>query len=348
MLSQELTDKYAEWAAEAESLQIPVPSAPFAPPLHDYTEVSPDIGSVSLLNEELAAWVDRYRLADPAAVLRHGYGTLTAMCFPNASHEVALNIGKILVFGFMADDLALEPSNEQRSAGVHGRLLHLVSAVTDPDAPAASTMAEPLRDLALSIEQLADAGLATEIGYGWLRYFLGVACENGSLSEGNIPEPDDYQRIRLNTMGGYSACLVQLAGRFRIPSSLSNHPETRRLNHVSHSVLGYFNDLLTCRAELLRGDPCLNAPVVLAYHRKVSLQDAVVQTAQLHGAAMDEFVRIAEHLCGRVLDPEVPQRADGNDVLVRYVLGLAQNIRGWQDWTLQTCRYNTKPADSTP
>ena len=348
MLSQELTDKYAAWAVEAESLRIPEVSTPFAPPLHDYTTASLNVERVGELDEELAAWVGKFCLTDPATVLKHSYGKLTVMCFPNASRAAALSIGKILVFGFIADDLALEPSTNHHSFRVYQRLLHLVSAVTAPDIPTVSDLAEPLRDLTLGIEKIAEGGLAKEIGFGWLRFLLGVACENGYLLGGRIPEPDDYQQIRLNTIAEYSSCLVQLAGNFRLPSALLNHPDVRRLVRVSHSVLGYFNDLMTCRVEILREDLCLNAPVVIAYHREVSLQDAVAQTAQLHRAATEEFVRITEKLCGQVLRPEVSQGADPDDVLVRYILGLAQNIRGWQDWTLHTRRYNTKAADPTP
>jgi hypothetical protein len=343
-VTPELMAKFDAWSAEAPSLQITNSSFHATKLLADHDPAHCSTDRAHDIDQRLAIWwVQTLGISDSKEqenLRRKGYGRLAVLACPDASHDVAFWVAQDFLCGFEIDDLELEPQLNRNSLHFHQRVLSLQAALTHPRnlSTTADPVADALRNLMVRAEELTSPRIVELIRASWYKFLIGATCEDAYISAGAVPDLDDYLRIRLLTLGDHAAFMTMFAGGFDLPGAIENHPDVRGLTTAAHLMIGYCNDILTCRSELaksLQGRLCFNAPIVIAYHRGCPLQEALNETARLHNTAATKFNHHAELLNTTATAPA------RTELLDRYIRGITQIVRGWQEWTAHTVRYST-------
>jgi 5-epi-alpha-selinene synthase len=104
---------------------------------------------------------------------------------------------------------------------------------------------------------------------------------------------------------------------------------------MTNNVISWANDIVSLEKERLQGD-VHNLALILAYEQKLSLQDAVERVGALHDAEVYAFIALTRRL------PSFAPLVDSD--LRRYVTGMRFWMRANLDWSLDTVRYRSTPA----
>jgi 5-epi-alpha-selinene synthase len=114
-----------------------------------------------------------------------------------------------------------------------------------------------------------------------------------------------------------------------------DNPDVQRLAKMTNNVISWANDIVSLEKEQRQGD-VHNLALILSHEQKLSLQAAVDRVGALHDAEVYAFIALAQQL------PSFTPTVDAD--LQRYVSGLRSWMRANLDWSLDTVRYRSIPA----
>ncbi|MFI7615027.1 hypothetical protein ACIBP6_27735 [Nonomuraea terrae] len=160
-------------------------------------------------------------------------------------------------------------------------------------------------------------------------YLFAQIWEAANREADTIPTPEDYLLMRRTTGATYTCfALIDLGGGYRIETEDWYHPDVRLLSDLACDLVGWDNDLLSYAKERHSDKARHNIVTVLATHKSLSLQDALLEVAQLHNDAIATFVERREAVEKWAPDP-----------VLAYVRGLEHWIRGHIEFSFGSARF---------
>jgi 5-epi-alpha-selinene synthase len=154
--------------------------------------------------------------------------------------------------------------------------------------------------------------------------------------QGQIPDAASYCAMRLFTSAVYPCLLlIELTEGLRLPPEVCDHPDVQRLAEMTNNVISWSNDIVSLEKERRQGD-VHNLALVLSHERRLTLQAAVDRVGALHDAEVYAFIALTRRL------PSFSPTVDAD--LQRYVSGMRFWMRANLDWSLDTVRYRSIPA----
>ena len=171
---------------------------------------------------------------------------------------------------------------------------------------------------------------------GCAGYFEALAWEVTNRARQTVPDLDEYlhRRRHIGAMPPTFA-LDEIVEGMVLPDEVREHPDVRRLSRIAGNLVCWANDILSGPKEIKHGE-VHNFVLLVRYHHRCSLQEAVDFVAAAHDETMREFVALAER------SPSFP--SDQARALSEYTSMLQHWIRANLDWSLETARYPSYKA----
>ncbi|MGP3978297.1 terpene synthase family protein [Streptomyces sp. 8N114] len=173
--------------------------------------------------------------------------------------------------------------------------------------------------------------------HDWERYFCAQSYE--ALAHDRYPEPalDEYYAVRGGTAATESVLdMVERLVHAEPPGLAWHSPHLRLLRKTAAEVPFITNDVYSCAKEAARGD-AYNLVAVLRRTGASSLSEATSQIERLVRQSVHRFFVLHDELPTVCADLLLDQ-AQTNAVLA-YGEGLANWLRGHNDWMMTTARY---------
>ncbi|KXN81236.1 Delta(6)-protoilludene synthase [Leucoagaricus sp. SymC.cos] len=140
----------------------------------------------------------------------------------------------------------------------------------------------------------------------------------------------DYLPIRRHTSGSYPTLALCEFG-LNLPEEVYNHPIFVVLRDQAAELIALINDVYSLAMERSRGLNWHNSVVLVMREQNVSLPEAMDWILKYGQKVVRSFNANVEALPS--WGPDVDKR------VALYVQGIAQNIRGVDDWTFESHRY---------
>jgi 5-epi-alpha-selinene synthase len=286
-------------------------------------------------------WARRLRLLQRDAAYRRlnrlQYGMLMARAYPSATPERLQIVTDWSTWLFLLDDQCDEAGmgrDPEQLAGLHTQFAEVLKGVR-PSLDQAP-LVHGLWDLHVRMLAHAPQGWYGRFSRSVMQYFSANVWEATNRRQGQIPDADSYCAMRLFTSAVYPCLLlIELTEGLHLPSEVYDHPDVQRLTTMTNNVISWANDIVSLEKERLQGD-VHNLALILAYEQKLSLQDAVERVGALHDAEVYAFIALTRRL------PSFAPLVDSD--LRRYVTGMRFWMRANLDWSLDTARYRSTPA----
>ncbi|TFK63351.1 terpenoid synthase [Pluteus cervinus] len=162
-------------------------------------------------------------------------------------------------------------------------------------------------------------------------FFESVNIQASARDEGIIPDLESYIDVRRDT-SGCKPCwaLIEYALDIDLPVFVVEHPIIEALNQGTNDLVTWSNDIFSYNVEQSRGDTHNMIVILMKYHGH-DLQGAVDYVGNLCAQTIDTFVENRKNLPS--WGPEI------DDMVQKYVQGLADWIVGSLHWSFQTRRY---------
>lgn len=287
------------------------------------------------------AWARRFRLLQRDAAYRRlnrlQYGMLMARAYPSAAPETLQIVTDWSTWLFLLDDQCDEAGmgrDPEQLAGLHTEFADVLQGISP--SPDQAPLVHALWDLRARMIVHAPEGWYERFSDSVTQYFSANVWEATNRRQGRIPDAATYCAMRLFTSAVYPCLLlIELTEGLNLPSEVYDHPDVQRLSKMTNNVISWSNDIVSMEKERLQGD-IHNLALILSYEQKLSLQVAVERVGVLHDAEIRAFISLTRQL--PAFTPSVARD------LQRYVAGLRFWMRGNLDWSLDTVRYRSIPA----
>jgi hypothetical protein len=113
------------------------------------------------------------------------------------------------------------------------------------------------------------------------------------------------------------------------------HPDIRALTRMAVNVACWANDIYSENKESRSGAGACNLPRILMAQDGMTLQEALVRTAQMHDREVQAYLALEARVRPRISGP-----------VQRYLDGLRSWMRGNLTWSQETARYRDTPLVS--
>lgn len=263
---------------------------------------------------------------------RGQFGDLMGRAYPRAPLAALQVIADWNAWMFLLDD-----QFDERALGrtpdamehIHDRILAILAGDSvQLDDPA---HLQALFDVARRLREQRDAAWMRRFTTCVREAFAASLWESRNRQLGLVPTEADYRYWR--PFGGGVFCyftLIEVAEQIMLPTFVREHPIIRELTQRANTVICWANDIISLPKELARGD--VHNLVYVAHHQnRLTLNDAVDYVAGQHDAEVRAFE------AATVVLPTFGETID--QVVSRYVDGLATWMRANMDWSHHTYRY---------
>lgn len=152
-----------------------------------------------------------------------------------------------------------------------------------------------------------------------------------NVAEGRIPGINEFYRKRPFLGAAHiSTDMITVIEDIDLPDGVLDNPVVMEITKLARNAVCWANDLFSLPKELEHEDQH-NMVLIVQNERKVSLDEAIRQTVQIHNKDMRRFVKLSR---------ELPSFGLYDRAVRRYVDVLAAILRGNIDWSIgETGRY---------
>ncbi|MDX6329513.1 MAG: hypothetical protein QOI83_1896 [Streptomycetaceae bacterium] len=263
------------------------------------------------------------------------FGGLTAKTMPYGQSAPLTLMAKLHSVLFSLDDGLCD----EVGATAHGlahetqRILRALEAPA-PQWPDDTPWAAALREIRLELAQHATPSQVRRWTEGMRTYLSGLVWEAACRRDPVLPSLNDYVTMWMRAIGmAPSTTMIDIVGGFQVSDHDLEQPEVRALTEMTWTLVSWDNDFYSRNKEILRAEDNLNLVDVLVHERGHEAAYALEEANMMRDRVMVLFLRLREQV-----------RPTANDVLRRYLDGLAQFVRGHLDWAQVCARY----ADDIP
>jgi hypothetical protein len=294
--------------------------------------INPNVEAAHVQNLQ---WVQVSGFMNTAEALtrfnRARFAWLAARAFPHAElHELCI-IANFNTWLFMLDDQCDEAQLGKKSV----YLEHITDGFMDilkHNKQIDTVLGNSLSDIWRRMQQLGSAAWQQRFIRSMEEYFTSCHWEAGNRAAGATPTVAEYVTMRPYTGALFADVeAIEIIEKVYLPSHVLQHFIVQRLVLACNNIVCWSNDIFSCAKEAKQGD-VHNLVLVLEHERKLSLQDAVNETARMH----DEEVKLFT-----ALEKLLPSfGAETDKELERFVAVLRSWITANYDWSFHdTKRY---------
>ena len=313
-----------------ENVTLPLFYCPFPSAINRHAEI---------VQQRSLDWACRFHLVTDDVEYRRlcvsRFGWLAAYTYPNASLEALQLISDWCVWLFIRDDqcdeagLGKQPNQLKR---MHAHFLAILKCETTTqtmclDAP----LSQGLRDLQQRMLRLEPN---TDMAHFIRRveeFFAAGVWESRNRAKGVIPTMGTYIKMRPFTGGLYAYLeLIMIVDRIHLTPAVRAHITIQRLTRMAINTVCWANDIISLERELQQGD-VHNLVLALRHRYRITLQEAINRTAEMHDTEMRAFMDLALQVSsvGALMDADVN----------RYIAILRSMMRGSLDWAYASGRH---------
>ncbi|MEV0385021.1 terpene synthase family protein [Nonomuraea sp. NPDC050643] len=269
--------------------------------------------------EDNAAWVAEFLpLTDPEAMrslLECRYPMWDSMVYPQGIAERVTHSSQMTSLAFEVDDMAV----------IQNALFGEVAGAQLADHPYGRAYA----DVFATFERNMPERVYRRFRQSWQDWFGAVVEENRYRQRRHTPDFDTYLGLRRISVGLLPYIVtVEYVLDLDLTDLLAADPDLARAGELAVEHAMFVNDLLSCRAECLKGDH-FNAVGVLLHGHVPSLQHAVDLICDRVQRADQALAALSERLRHRYPGPD----------LRAYLDALGDFCAGNLRWSLETTRY---------
>ncbi|QYC43709.1 Germacrene A synthase [Nonomuraea coxensis DSM 45129] len=315
-------------------LHIPPLPCPFPSEINEHADA---------VDEESHTWLAASHMLKGADTVEHfrrsKIGTLAARTNPTVPRDSLRLINDWYNWLFAFDDAFCEGELMGHRASALARalppLLEILDGRREPDGSDAFGLA--LKELLHRISDVASPAQVDRWRTTVKEYLFAQIWEAANREVDLIPTPDDYVLMRRITGATYTCfALIDVGGGYRLEAEEWHHPDVRTLSDLACDLIGWDNDLLSYAKERGNDKARHNLVTVLATHKSLTLQDALLEVAQMHNDAVAAF-----------LDRRAALDRWATLPVRKYVRGLEHWVRGHIAFSLGSARYVGAWPDDT-
>ncbi|MBP1150944.1 MULTISPECIES: terpene synthase family protein [Methylocaldum] len=309
------------------TITLPEFYCPFPSRLNSHAEAA---------NRHTLAWVRRFNLVTDDREWQRleasKFSWLAARAYPDAPYEGLNIVSDWNTWLFIRDDQCDESGfgrSPDKLAHFHERLTEILTGrePNETDLP----LARALHDLYLRLRQIANDDWMCRFILSVVEYFESSVWEAKNRASGITPDPLTYVTMRPFTGGLYTDIeLIDVVEDISLPLHVRKHDTLQNLIRMANNVVCWSNDIISFAKEVQHND-VHNLVVTFQHHRRLSLQDAIQQAAELTNREVRNFIALKEQLptFGAAIDSDVQ----------RFVSVLCSWMRGNLDWSYSSGRY---------
>ncbi|MEU4508802.1 hypothetical protein AB0G05_04840 [Nonomuraea wenchangensis] len=295
------------------------------------------------VDAESHTWLAATHMLKGAETIEHfrrsKIGMLAARTNPTVPRDSLRLINDWYNWLFAFDDAFCEGELMGHRASALARalppLLEILDGRREPDE--SDVFGVALRELLHRISELATPAQVDRWRTTVKEYLFAQIWEAANREVDLIPTPEDYVMMRRITGATYTCfALIDVGGGYRLEAEEWHHPDVRTLSDLACDLIGWDNDLLSYAKERDNDKARHNLVTVLATHKSLTLQDALVEVAQMHNDAVAAF-----------LDRRAALDRWATLPVRKYVRGLEHWVRGHIEFSLGSARYVGAWPDDT-
>ncbi|MGX2040576.1 terpene synthase family protein [Methylocaldum sp. MU1018] len=292
-------------------------------------------------NRHTLAWVRQFNLVSGDREWRRleasRFSWLAARAYPDAPLDGLDIVSDWNTWLFIRDDQCDESGfgrNPDDLARFHERLTEILTGREPGEADL--PLAHALHELCSRLRQTASNAWMCRFILSVIEYFESSEWEARNRAAAVTPDPETYIAMRPFTGGLYTDIeLIDVVENIDLPLHVRKHETLQSLIRMANNVVCWSNDIISFAKEVQHND-VHNLVVTFQHHHRLSLQEAVRQTAELTNQEVRNFVALQERL---------PAFGSGIDADVqRFVSVLCSWMRGNLDWSYTSGRYAVPAA----
>ncbi|MCS6839657.1 MAG: hypothetical protein NZ699_02460 [Roseiflexus sp.] len=288
---------------------------------------------VSWLESEIIGWCRTYHLIQDHLQEQRLRSALLAEFVARANAEAPRSmlrlIGLWTVWFFLLDDLTDTASSVEALAGLHVRILTVVTGgkACDCDHPLTRAAA----DLSALLRQYAGKVTLVRFQRALAQTLEAHLWEVSTRIADIQPDSATYTNMRIWS-GAFlpMIALADMARGFVLPSHIFDHAIVQELIHTATQAVLWYNDLWSYPKEIQAHKAPHNIVHILVSEHRLSLPEALSLAIAQHDQAVQRFLHLKTQ--ARYLD-------DNDYTVLRFVESIEGWLRATQDWSRRTDRY---------
>jgi Terpene synthase family 2, C-terminal metal binding len=282
-------------------------------------------------------WAQQFNLLTSDAALERfkkgKFALLTARAFPVDNLEVLLPIADLNTWLFLFDDQCDETLEGKTAAHLHATTCLLVDVMINGVSLGADSTPPLVAGFSEVWQRLQKLG-----SNAWQQRFINrvkeylKACtwEAQNREHGYNPTVEQYMVARVyNGAALIEVEAVEVMYNIQLPEEVMRHEVVQQLGWLAAKLICFSNDIFSIKKEL-ENEEAHNLVLVIQRERNLTLQQALLEAADIHNSMMRMFETLEGWL------PSFDAAIDYE--LQRYILGLRYWIRANFDWSLKDTR----------
>lgn len=290
-------------------------------------------------HNKVLQWIKRFGLLPTEkSVQRYSeekYVWWAARTFPFADKTGLYLVGCWTALFFIADDMIADPENNNKRTVLTSIKDHVINILMHDKAMpmgANNGFGACFSDLWRQIKQHSDDDWQHWFAQEMLKMLRSWQLEVELTQTKTELGLEKYIEMRPYFAGGHvCCCLLSLATKYNLPFYIYQHPILQQMHLMAVRVASWANDIHSLGKEL-HMEAAENMVTILAKEKKLSLQEAIKETLQIHDG---DLMRLQE------LERTLPSFGEEmNRELTRYIQSTKALISGNHEWVLyDTNRY---------
>lgn len=300
------------------------------------SKLNPHVEQIKKHTDE---WVIKFGLCnDMKNYYSDNYSYFTGRLYPNAPYDRLCIVNDFFTLLFFIDDKLDSPLAKtaiEKEITVKEFVKRIMAVIKQEKAleqkennPIFAALEDVWRRLADRSDNVWLASFVKEI-----EYILEAALWEYKNSAGKeMPTIEEYlEKRRYAGAANIAISMIDFLEEKHLPAFLKEHTIVQGLEKTACNIICISNDLFSLSKEDLFGD-VHNLPSIIINERKITSEQAVLLTAEIHDATVHQFINLTQNL------PSFDIETD--EILLNYINILKTQIAGNVAWSeLDTKRY---------
>ncbi|BBH52070.1 terpene synthase family protein [Fluviispira sanaruensis] len=266
---------------------------------------------------------------------------VVSYAYPNASFEMLTLFSDWINWIFLADDEYDEQLLGQDPIKISKVLEAYFNIICFKEAEYNNKITIALKNLMARLKEKSNPRWLAQYQKSMEHYFEGCLKESFYRAAKEVPNLNDYLKLRLLSVGMYSFFdMIELTMSEELPQYFKISPEYFLFRDMASNVCGWANDIYSFPKEFRHGEPC-NLLTALMSHEMIPFEKAFEKTVDLHNQEVNHFIELEKKVIAEIIDEKEIQ------IVQEWIDGLKNWMVGAWCWTLESGRYQVDLNDAT-